>query len=335
MDANVPPTSPESVSQSDVEGLLAQMGTSGSPAGTPAPAPVVGKVATPPPVFRRQSSFSTNELRKLKVRQEEFIRSLAARLSGHLRVEVGLKMSRLETMPFEKLIDGFLNPTHIALLKLEPLKGTCLLEIPTQLGLSIVDRELGGTGDCTDADRALTEIESRILSRIVEMAMSEWCSGWSDMLNLRAVLSGHESNGAFLQSHSPDTMMLVVGVEMQVGEMTKQINFCFPYLALEPFIHKLNVEPEAEKKPVAKTAGPTLKWNPALGDVNIKITAEIPSLKITTNELSKLKAGDVIPLDPEIFQNLRLSLGHKPKFLASAGRCGPRWAAKITKLIDP
>ena len=50
-------------------------------------------------------------------------------------------------MPFEKLIDEFLNPTYIALLKFEPLKGTCLLEIPTQLGLSIVDRELGGTGD--------------------------------------------------------------------------------------------------------------------------------------------------------------------------------------------
>ena len=155
------------------------------------------------------------------------------------------------------------------------------------------------------------------------------------MLELRTTLIGHESNGAFLQSHSPDTVMLVVGVEMQIGELTKQIHFCFPYLALEPLIHKLNVEPEAEKKPVAKATGPALKWNPALADVNIKVTAEIPSLKITTKELSKLKAGDVILLEPEIFQNLRISLGHKPKFLASAGRCGPRWAAKITKLIDP
>jgi len=333
MNDNVPPPIQEIVSQTETEGLSAQIGESGSPEAIPATVP--RKNPSPALIFRRQSFFSTNELRKLKVRQEEFIRSLAARLSGHLRVEVSLKMSRLETVPFEKLIDEFLNPTYIALLKLEPLKGTCLLEIPTQLGLSIVDRELGGSGECTDAARALTEIESRILSRIVEMAMSEWCQGWSDMLELRTILSGHESNGAFLQSHSPDTMMLVVGVEMQVGELTKQINFCFPYRVLEPLIQKLNVEPETEKKPVAKTTGPALKWNPALGDVSIKVTAEIPSLKITTKELSQLKAGDVILLEPEIFQNIRLSLGHKPKFLASAGRCGPHWAAKITKVIDP
>jgi flagellar motor switch protein FliM len=332
MNDNVPPPIQEIVSQTETEGLSAQIGEAGSPEAIPASVP---RKNPSPLVFRRLSSFSTNELRKLKVRQEEFIRSLAARLSGHLRVEVSLKMSRLETMPFGKLIDEFLSPTYIALLKMDPLKGTCLLEIPTQLGLSIVDRELGGTGESSEGDRPLTEIESRILSRIVEIAMSEWCASWSDMLNLRTTLSGHESNGAFVQSHSPETLMLVVGVEMQVGELAKPIHFCFPYLALEPLIQKLNVEPESEQKPVAKTSAPASKWNPALGDVNIKITAEIPNLKITTKELSKLKAGDVILLEPEIFQNLRLSLGQKPKFLASAGRCGPRWAAKITKLIDP
>jgi flagellar motor switch protein FliM len=335
MDTNLP-TNPENASSSDVEGLLAQAAASLPPAASAAsPAPPAEKSAPAPRVFRRLSSFSTTESRKLKGRHEDFIRSLTARLGGHLRVEVGLKLSRLETIPFENLLEEFANPTHIALLKLEPLKAACLLEIPPQLGLSIVDRELGGSGDCLDTDRPLTEIESRIISRIVEMIMGEWCQCWGDMMELRTVLTGHESNGAFIQSPSPDEMMLVATVEVQLGELTKPINFAFPYAALEPLIHKLNVQPETDKKPAAKTTAPAPKWNPALNDLNIKLTAEIPSLKITTKELAKLKTGDVILLEPEVFQNLRLSLAHTPKFLASAGRCGPRWAAKITKLIDP
>jgi len=307
--------------------LSTPIGVSGSPGGTA----MIGE-KKPSLVFRRLSSFSATELRKLRERQEEFIRSLAARLSGHLRLEVGLKITRLESAPFEKLIDGISNPTYLSLLKLEPLKGTCLLEIPPQLALSIVDRELGGTGVCLDENRALTEIESRILSRVVEMAFSEWCASWSDMLEIRSTLIGHESNAAFVQSISLDTMMLILDVEMQMGEITKQIHFGFPHLGLEPLIQKLDAD--GDRQPKAKSAHASPKWNRLLDDVNIQVTADLPTLKITTRELASMKAGDVIPLDPEILQNLRVSLAKKQKFLATAGRCETRWAARITKVLE-
>jgi len=285
-----------------------------------------------PLVFRRLSSFSATELRKLRERQEEFIRSLAARLSGHLRLEVGLRITGLESMPFAKLIDDISNPTYLSLLKLEPLKGTCLLEIPPQLALSIVDRELGGAGVCLDENRALTEIESRILSRVVEMAFSEWCGSWSDMLEIRSTMVGHESNAAFVQSISSDTVMLILAIEMQMGEITKQINFGFPHLGLEPLIQKLDAD--AGKQPKSKPAPSSPKWNRVFDDVNIKVTADLPTLKITTRELANMKAGDVIPLDPEILQNLSVSLAKKQKFLATAGRCESSWAARITKVLE-
>jgi len=324
-DPNIP--NPDQQMAAEAGDLSTPIGVSGSPGGTA----MIGE-KKPSLVFRRLSSFSATELRKLRERQEEFIRSLAARLSGHLRLEVGLKITRLESMPFEKLTDGLSNPTYLSLLKLEPLKGICLLEIPPQLALSIVDRELGGAGVCLDENRALTEIESRILSRVVEMSVGEWCASWSDMLELRSTLLRHESNAAFVQSISPDTMMLILGIEMQMGEITKQINFGFPHLGLEPLIQKLDTD--ADKLPKAKSTPASPKWNRMLDDVNIKVTADLPTLKITTRELANMKAGDVIPLDPEILQNLRVSLAKKQKFLATAGRCESSWAARITKVLE-
>jgi flagellar motor switch protein FliM len=295
-----------------------------------ASAPVAEKKQ--PTVFRRLSSFSATELRKLRERQDEFIRALSARLSGHLRLEVGLKITRLDSTSFEKLTGEISNPTYLSFLKLDPLKGTCLLEIPPQLALSIVDRELGGAGVCLDENRALTEIESRILSRVVEMSFGEWCESWSDMLQMRPVLIGHESNVAFVQSILPDTMMLILGIEVQMGEITQQIQFGFPHAGLEPLIQKLDAD--AGKQSKAKAAPAPPKWNRILDDVNIQVTADLPTLKITTRELANMKAGDVIPLDPEILQNLRVSLAKKQKFLATAGRCESRWAARITKVME-
>ncbi len=333
MESDLPSEKEQSAPAPVIEDLSPPIGGSNPPPAAAA-APATQKAASQPPVFRKLSAFSATELRKLKARQEEFARSLAGGLSAHLHLEVGLKISRLETLPFGKLMGELSNPTYLALFRLEPLKAACLIEVPSQLGLSIVDRELGGAGECTEKDRPLTEIESRILSRIVELTVSEWCTSWSDLQELKPVLTGHESSGAYVQSHPADMMMLVIGVEMQLGELAKQILFGVPYPAFEPLIKKLNTETEAEKRSAAKTTATAPKWNPAYDDVAIKVTVEIPGLKIKTNELAKLKAGDVITLEAEAFQHLRLSLAQKPKFVASAGRSGPHWAAKITKLIE-
>ena len=179
-DPNNPNPNPEMIPPAAADVPVTQSGDS------VAKSSAAGKQA--PLVFRRLSAFSATELRKLRERQEEFIRALAARLSGHLRLEIGLKITRLESVPFEKFVDEISNPTYLSLLKLEPLKGVCLLEIPPQLGLSIVDRELGGAGVSIDENRALTEIESRILSRVVEMSLGEWCHAWSDLLELRPAM---------------------------------------------------------------------------------------------------------------------------------------------------
>ena len=337
MNTDLPTESKEQIAPSDVEGLLAQAG-----AGTPAPQTEVAaapKADSPPPVtkthvFRRLSSVSTGDLRKLTLRQEDFVRSLSARLAMHLRLEVGVKLSALETMSFKKFTGELSNPTHLTLFKVEPLNGMCLLDIPPQLGLSIVDRELGGKGACSENARALTEIEVRILSRVVEATLTEWCNAWNGVMDLRPALVGYESSANFIQNFPFDTPMLVVGIEMKIGELTRQLHFGFPYSTVEPLIKKIGAGTPAAKEPAEKRAPAGPKWNPALDDVNLRISAELPNLKITARQVASLKSGDVIPLDPEVLQHLRVSLAHKPKFLATMGRCGSRWAAKLTKTLE-
>ena len=335
--SNIQPQQEAIIPQSEVEHLLAQAGGGDSPAVAARP----GEKKDPPPPsatrpyrFRELSSLSAGELRKLKSRHEAFIESLATRLSIHLRLEVSLQMSKLETAHYHKFMDGIVNPTYLAMLKLEPLQGICLLDIPPKLGLCIVDRELGGPAQCLEDARVLSEIEARLLSRVVEIINSEWCSAWSDLLSLRPALLGYENGDGFAQTCPPETIMLILGMEARVGETTGQIQMGFPCATLEPLILKLNAGVKIDK-PRATLPAAALKWNPALNDVNIKVTAELPNLELTARQLAQIKPGDTLMITPEMAKQVRVCLAKKSKFIANLGTCNQRWAAKIVRVLNP
>jgi flagellar motor switch protein FliM len=322
----------QAISQSEVDHLLAQVGGAESSAAASSRQPEAHPVRYD---FRQPSFLSASELRKLRVRQEEFIRSLAARLSIYLRLEFGLQMSKLETLSFQKFIDGLSNPTHLTLFKLEPLRGVCLLEIPPRLGLSIVDRQLGGPAHCADAARDLSEIEVGLLDQSIEIILSEWCSVWSGMFDLRPVLLGHENNGRFLQTSTHDTLMLIVTMEARIGETVEQMQIALPYYTLAPLIVKLNATLEtSEKATVAVPAAP-LKWNTVLEDIKIPVTAGWSDLEMTARQLAQLKPGDIFPLPSEMTSQVQVRLAKVPKFIGNLGTHSQRWAVKITQVLKP
>ena len=322
----------DTVSQSEVENLLAQVsgGDSSSPDETLSK--IRSKESDTPEKFhfREQSSLSSNELRKLRLRHDEFIRALAARLSTHFRFDAGLQMSRLETSPFRKFVEGTSNPTFLSMFRLEPLQGVCFLDIPPRIALYFVNRELGGSGQPFEEPRPFTEIESRLLSKIVEIIAGEWCSFWRDLLDLRPVLVGHETNGDFIQACPPDTVMLVLGIQIQIGELSEQIQFAFPSAMLDPLLLKLNTETKAAA-PVAAPQTQTPKWNPVFDNVKIKITARLANLKMTAKQVAQLQPGNVLLLSSEMVSQAQLCLADKPKFTAAVGSKNGCWAAKIVE----
>src|ERR1041385_6322218 len=125
----------------------------------------------------RQSGFLTpSELRRIRLRHDQFVRSLAARLAIFLRLEFTVQLAKLQITSYQKFVEALPSPTHITLFKTEPLKGAGLLVIPPRLGLSFVDRLLGGTGKISEGNRDLTEIEIVLLDHVAMLVLGEWRS---------------------------------------------------------------------------------------------------------------------------------------------------------------
>jgi flagellar motor switch protein FliM len=325
------PAAGETVSQSEIERLLAQMGdadVAATETGPPAHAPAQRHE------FPRLSSFSSGELRKLRVRQEDFITSLAGKLSLHLGLEVGLELARLETVSFQRFTQTLAHPTHLTLLRLEPLGGTCLLEIPPHLASCIVDRELGGPGVGPEESRELGKMEARLLVRVIELMVGEWCGIWSDLRDLRPVLLKHENSAQGLQTCAPETTMLILGVTTRIGQVAEQIQFAFPHFTLEPLVAQLNPAAGNDAPPVAAPAPVKLKWNRLLEEIEISVSAGLPVLPLTARRLAEMKPGEIIPLPAALTGQVRVCLAATPRFVGTLGVSNGRWAVKISEILQ-
>jgi flagellar motor switch protein FliM len=281
--------------------------------------------------FRQSGFLPPSELRTIRLRHEQFIRALAARVAIFLRLEFPLQLAKVQLVGYQKFIESLPSPTHITLFRAEPLRGVGLLVIPPKLGLSLVDRLLGGAGQKPEADRELSEIEIALIDQFANLLLGEWCNHWPEMKELRASLVGHENNSRFLQTAPPDTAMLILRIDGGIGEPTEPIQLVFPYATVEPLMRLLTPTHRENDAVTARATGPN--WNAQFDEMKVPVQAEWQGLTISAGEIARLKAGDVVLLDSQCAAQVQLRLNKVPRFSGRPGTSGGRWAVQLTSSI--
>jgi len=283
--------------------------------------------------FRQSGFLAASELRRIRQRHEQFIRSLAARLAIFLRLEFSLQLAKVHIETYQKFIETLSNPTYITLFKTEPLKGAGLLVVPPRLALTLVDRLLGGPGQMPPENRDLTDIEVALSDQSAMLILSEWCNHWPEMRNLHATVLGHENNSKFLQTSPPETSMLILTVSASIAEQTETFQMVFPYATLEPLMRLLNPEMNSAETAAPRPGKP--RWNSEFDEMKVPLTAEWQGLKMSAGEITRLQPGDLLGLDPACAAQVLVRLGNIPKFFGRPGTSDARWAVQLTAAIVP
>ncbi len=330
------PEASASPAVSELEHLLASAGPAGqggdSAVASEAEAGVINSIR--PHDFRNPTLLSLNESRKLRTREEEFVTAFASRLSLFLRLEVTARLLSIQTVFCQKFASSWANPSHLTLFKAEPLRGICVMEIPPRLGSAMVDRLMGGPGVPSDPVQMFSEIELALLEQAAQLILGEWCGHWRGIKDLKPVILGHESNGRFVQAAPPETVMLVVSVEVRLGTCVENVQLGFPYSALEPMIRQAcrGVETGLEAASPAVTK-PALKWNSSFNDVCVPVRMVWEGMEIAARDVLALKVGDVLRLDPRCAGQVRVSVADLPRFIGRPGTLAGKWAVELTRAI--
>lgn len=281
--------------------------------------------------FRQSGFLAPSELRRIRQRHEQVVRALSARLAMFLRLEFSLQLAKVQIVGYQKFIESLPSPTHITLFKTEPLKGVGLLVIPPRLGLTFVDRLLGGPGQMPDDSHDLSEIEVVLIDQVVLLIISEWCNHWPEMRGLQPSLLGHENNSRFLQTATPDTAMLILTMTGGIGEQSESIQMVFPYATVEPLMRLLSPALPVSDGATLRAAKP--KWNPEFNEVKVPVVAEWQGLKMSAGDITRLKEGDLLMLDPACAAQVQILLNQIPKFIGRPGTSVGKWAVQLTTPI--
>lgn len=282
--------------------------------------------------FRNPIFLTEVELRRVRIRHEEFIRYLAARLSIFLRLEYSLKMSRLSTLTYSKYTETIPNPAHVVLFKIEQLFGVGVIDINPRLALTMVDRMLGGKGHSVQGERYLTEIEMNLVDDIVNIILEEWCRQWKSEQELDTSIIGHESNGRFLETSPADAIMLVLTMEAGVGDCSESIQIGIPYYTLEPIIKKMHDNKEKDLRNDVGAAKKT--WMESFDRIGLPVTAEWDGEDLSVKEALHLRPGDVIRFPKSVLKQTRVRLSNSVKFTGEVGLEKGRVAVKINQKIE-
>jgi flagellar motor switch protein FliM len=340
-DANTPPPgdSGDVLSQFDIDRLIAEA------------ASVAEKK---PPVFRasgerypqaeppRVDAFDfTNPvvidemiMRPLSQRHEEFAALVSARLSIFLRMDFSLKLQRVAALAYHRFADSVPNPSHVLLFKMEPLPGVGVLDINTRLGLTIVDRMLGGKGHSVKAHEHLTEIETNLLDDILLVILEEWCRMWGIDRRLSAALVGHESGGRYLQTSARDTVMLAAVFEGAMGDCTDTVQLAIPLPSIEGIVRGMgNIRlPAAGEQARSERRA---SWRSAYNGIPIRLSAEWDACEISLRDILGLSPGSIVRLPRDILRETRVRVSDTTKFIGEVGVEGGRLAMRIDQKLSP
>src|SRR5204862_2027248 len=124
--------------------------------------------------FKRPERVGKDQMRALQSLHEGFGRNFSAALSALLRSIVEVKLTSVDQLTYSEFVFSLENPTCFNLLRAEPLEGHIILDLNPSIIFPIIDRLLGG-GRAPSQNvprRPLTEIELRLTSRIIDLAIA-------------------------------------------------------------------------------------------------------------------------------------------------------------------
>ena len=285
--------------------------------------------------FKRPDKFSKDQIRTLFMLHESFSRLLNTYLSTHLRTMVNVEVASVEQLTYQEFVQSLANPSVISILAVPPLKGNIIMEVNTEIAFAFIDRVFGGEGKSGVKTRVLTEIEEVVMRRFVDKATSHLKEAWANVVEFYPSLEATESNPQFTQIVPPSDMVVIVTIQMKVGEVEGMMNICIPYLVLEPVMSKLTTtfwvassvskddDPEQVKILQRKIERTKVPFLVEMGDINI-----------TINEFLTLGFGDVLQLDTKVDDELKCRIGRKAKFFCRPGTSGKKMAVQITRILS-
>ncbi|GGK82862.1 flagellar motor switch protein FliM [Mangrovihabitans endophyticus] len=244
--------------------------------------------------FRRPIKLSREHVRTLQIAFETYARSCGTLLTTRLRVVSSVALASIEQLNYDEYVASLANPTVIAVVGLDPLPGTALLEMASSASMTALDHMLGGPGG-PQPQRPLTEVEMPLLRGLLDRMLGELRYGFETLVEISPKLRDIEYNAQFLRAHQPGDAVVVASFDMKIGTEECLASICIPFTTILPVLEKREtIELTAAERMVRETSHRNL--TAGLSAAPIEVAVRFQPIRMRTDDIVDLRPGDVVPL---------------------------------------
>ena len=282
--------------------------------------------------FKRPNRVSKEQLRAIKGIHDKLARNLASQISSVMRSIVEIRLHSVDQMTYGEFLMSLPSPTSFNVFSIKPLDGNCVLEINPSIAFPMIDRLLGGNGEGFEASRELTDIEVNLLDAILRMMMQRLKESWAMITDMYPNVEAKESSPNVVQIVSQNEIVIMVVMEIIVGNSSGMINICYPVIYLEPILSRLaNRDIMLGETSAKKSRNKELKT--LIGRAEVLYEAILGKSVVSVNEFLNLKEGDILRLDRSANDKAIVTIDKKEVFLAEVGLHRFRKSIRIEELI--
>jgi flagellar motor switch protein FliM len=249
---------------------------------------------------------------------------------------VEVSLDQVSTVRFGDYMNSIPLPAMLSVFKAEEWDNNGLMVTDSALIYSVVDVLLGGrkgTPAIRVEGRPYTTIESKLVEKMVQVALSDLSSAFDPLSPVSFTLDRIETNPRFATISQSNNACVLARLRVDMGDRGGRIEILIPYATLEP-IRELLLQMFMGEK-----FGRDSIWESHLTHelykTDIQIQAILGELVIPLGQMLNWKVGSHVLFNTRVNDELEMRCGHFPMFKGPVGQKQGNIALRIERYIPP
>jgi flagellar motor switch protein FliM len=270
----------------------------------------------------------------MEVINDRYTRQQSLSWSSLLRERIEFSVVGTQIIKLGDFIQKLPVPSSFNLFMMEPLRGNGLYIMDAMLVYLIVDFFFGGKAQThiKPEGREFTPIQTRLIKKLVQQALADLEKAWQAVIQVKIEYSRSESNPQFAMVVTASEIVVVVTLQVHLGEISHNMFIAYPYSMLEPIKEKLYSGLFASNVDQDSSWGSRFK--DSLQECDVAMTVQLGTADISVQDLLNFMPGDVLMLDQHPGDPLICLVEGDPKFHGQPGVFKGNHACRVTKVLS-
>ena len=268
----------------------------------------------------------------LEIINERFARLLRIGLFNFLHRSAEVSIGPVRVSKYSEFIRNLVVPTNLNLVHMKPLRGTALMVLDPNLVFLMVDNLFGGDGRFQSRveGREFTQTELRIIQKLLDVVFETYEKSWSPVYAVKFEHIRSELHPQFANIAQPNEVVITTTYTIELGTVSGDFHLCMPYAMIEPIKDILYSSLQGDHMEADK------RWVRLLSrqvqSADVELVANLGAARLTLNQVSGLKVGDVIALD--IPAELTAEVDGVPVMECNYGVFNGQYALRVLRMIN-